>query len=785
MSYPIKPNSFAEIFAKPDSTIDQNIAKGYLLRREVTEILDHVKKNNTIICDSDGNGGLVWNIGSIQIDPNHKTNTTPFWMRRISHWFKLTFSEKYRDKFSDKISKVHEAYGEFLQKTATAQAKNTAKTTADAKALTDSQALQQLQDDILSKESEISPVQAELDQLNQELVALESTREQLNTKMTAASQEIQNLTDHHTNLTNLNLKLNTYLLKGQWLEDEDEPVVQTLEEFIYQGNSSGQLRSPQTRTAQLVVLTDRIAAQKTKKTNLETALATDNASIENKTDSRDLKQAELVSLKTELQALKDRLPSVTNDNVTVNTDQDSVLDQVIEPKQDGIKALLAGKINIDIDAINTTQNIKNNPLISKKALFEKIANRSEDDFYEKTVEPGLKFVTASLAASPKDATQMYNRWKTGLENCADKWKLAGSNEEDIDSLTTFDTLFENIMQANDALDFLAKSNLNVTEFFQNLSSLKIPKDMKFAFAINDNEAEEVLDTYLKDPAGTDLSPLFAPNSNFHTWPRDCQFFLAVSILTVRLDNANLTVDAEARKVRLEAIAEAEKIQEPAWIGIVTVLLKSKFIFNLGLGSIVGKLPAIGPEAVRLAESKQELIDIDPNKKLPDELEEKFKEAFAFAKKPERQVFDKAYIKFGTELRADVINALIAKHKTSKELDLYKIANGAFGLRGPGNAVFDAQKDYLKTLNTGSSQATKHKKLATLEKNQADLLIGTLDFIQSLGAFAINNPTLVKVTKELDDSVMAAMREQGPLNLETTPFIPWFQDTVIKPLVAVV
>lgn len=817
MNSPIKPNSFAEIFTKPDNEIDENIAKGYLCRREVTEILDHVNKKDLVVCESDGNGGLTWKVGDTVIIPDQKTNTIPFWMRRISHSWNLTFSTKYRDKFSDKISKVHEAYDTFKTNTANAQQRaiddaqkqidddkklqdEAQKAIDDAKALADAQALalakaealQKLNDDISGKEAEITTAQTELDQLNQDLIPITTTQQQFNTAIATADQKIQEFTDRHAELTQLHNKLEGYYSKGLILEDDDIPVLETLEKALYGENKPTLgLRSSDNRKEQLQKLEDSKKAQEELKTNIETDLATCLTSIQVKTDARDLKQTELTNLNSQLEALRSQLPPVVvaDADIPIVVADIPVVDvavQPIAPKQLGIKALLAGKNDIDINKINETQNIKNNPLISKKALFAKIANRADDDFYDKTVAPGLKFLTSVLAANPQAADKMYNTWKAGLEECADLWKAAGSLDQDIDSLTNFDTLFENIMKANDALDFLAKSNLNVTQFFQNLSTLKIPKDMKFAFAVSDAEAEKILDDYLKNPSNQNqLQPLFARNTEFYNWPTDCQFFLAVTMLSARLDNANLATDAQARKDRLDIITEAEKIQEPGWVGIAIAGLKTAKFFNSSLSGVSGWMPRIEPEAIRLGVLKQELIELSPTKKLSDEQEAKFKDAFVFAKTPQRMAFDQAYIKFATELRTEAINAIVAKHDVGTELNLFKIGIGALDLRSPGNEAMKAQKDYITTLNTAASKASKTKKQEALEKTQATFLIGSLNFIQSLGTLAVNNPTMVDVTKVLDGKVMATMRDQGPLNLETTEFIPWLQDTVLKPISAVV
>lgn len=780
MASPIKPNSFVDIFAKPENEINQNLEKGYLSRREVTELLDHLDKNTKIAIEPDGNNGFKWKIGSMTIDPSQKTNNTPFWMRRISHWFKFTFSEKYRDKFNDKIDKVHEAYDKFKLDSASAQQQATAQATA----LAEAQALEQLRTDISSKEGEITPVQTALDQMNRELEPLTTGQQQLQANLTEANRKIQEFTTNHTNLTILHNNLEGYRAKGFYLEEADKPTVEALEmalfgEIRHNKLTELGLRSSENRSAALERLSAQKEAQEELKAGIETDLATCSASILEKTPARDLKQTELNTLLGELQVLKGRLPPVVDVDPIVVADGDIAVDA--QPRKTGIQALLAGKTDIDKDKINEAQDIRNNPLINKKALFLKIANRETDDFYAKTVEPGLKLMASVLAAKPEDAERMFNTWKAGLEECADKWIAAGSSEQDIDSLTTFDTLFENIMKANDALDFLAKSNLNVTEFFAHLSALEIPEKMKFAFAVSDAEAEQILDAYLENPADTDLSPLFADDTKFHSWPRDCQFFLAVSMLTVRLDNTNLISDVQARADRLAVIVEAEKIEEPGWLGVVSLLMKSRFFFNIGLGSITSKLPAIEPEATRLAESHTALKIASPTGDLPAEDEAKYQAAYVFAQNPDRMAFDQAYIKFTTELRNDAINAMVAKHKAGGEIDLYNVANGAFGLRGPVSDVSTAQKGLIKTLNSGSSQATKNKKREELEKTQAALLIGTLNFVQSLSAFAVNNPTLAKLTTDLDRKVMVSMREQGALNLETTPFIPWFQDTVLKPI----
>ncbi len=85
----IKNYSLDNIFNNDSKKIKGRLTKGYLCRREITELLDHINKESTVRLALDEAGGFEWKIGGETLNTNQKTNNIPFWMRRISHWFNL------------------------------------------------------------------------------------------------------------------------------------------------------------------------------------------------------------------------------------------------------------------------------------------------------------------------------------------------------------------------------------------------------------------------------------------------------------------------------------------------------------------------------------------------------------------------------------------------------------------------------------------------------------------------------------------------------------------------
>jgi hypothetical protein len=725
MNIQFKQNSFIDIYNKPSTdNIDKNIEKGYLSRREVTVLLDNINKKPVAV-ESDGNGGFKWKVGDQEINLNDRTTTTPFWLRRISHWFKMTFSSKYENIFKDKVSKVHEAL--------------------------DKLKLEKLNIEISKLEIAIES----WDNLNLDKKAWEA-------KYISAVESKEELTDHHANLENLHQKLENNTFGGLVLDDSDKKGMETLEKFLYSGNDFVGLRLAGNREEQLKILVGKIKAQNELKNLAETELQTLSDWLEKNKPAYNQNLQELDKLKKEADALKAKfpLPEVADDNAEIS----------------GVRALLEGTNDIDQGRMREAQDFENNPLRNKKALFTSIANK--DGLYENTIVPGLIILCKLLAPNEQASTSMFNKWKAGLEECAQKWKEAGSEEQGIDNLIPLDFLFDNVMKINGALSFLAKTKLNVGQFFTHLNALNIPKNMDFVFAVTDAQAEKILSDYLENPDGTDLSQLFDPNTVLHTWPKDCQFFLGISLLKIRLDNSKAATHVNFRQNALNGIHEAEAKEEPQLMGTIFGLASaSEFFFNIGIAKASSYIPDMNEEGVRLAETKSGIINLSP------EDEQKFQAAFDFAKTPARIAFDQAYVKFVSRISHEAMDAIAAKHAQKTELDLYKIVLNLGSMRDKRKDLLQSEKNYIKSLEN-ASQATKNSNKKDLEKLQGQQLINTLNLLQTISAFTVKNTTFVNITKALDESVMTAIVNE-PLNLETTPFIPWLQKIVLNPIIAVV
>lgn len=724
----IKTHSFKQIHTDKSEDIAKDIAKGYLLRREVTEVLDQINENVSITMTSVENDKWKWeredNGTKSTIDVQQKTNNTPFWMRRIIHRLQMTFSSQYRTEFNEKVAKATEAFEKF------------------------------------QVEEKKNRVQKNLENANIVLTPLTKKREKLNSDLESKLEELEKLEKARAKLQELDNKLNGYLFKGLFLEEVDKLIITDLENQIYKGQSEGQLKNSAERDTQLKNLESDIQTKNDSIDKLNEEIKNLTDKINNPTKSWNKAKVELEDLKKQLEGNSD--PIISN-----------------QPKQGGIRALLAGKINIDVNAINKKQDIKNNPLVSKGALFQAIHQGENNEFYVQTIQPSLKLLSLLINESSDGAKAMYTDWINELNKCATAWNASNSQDTNIDSLTDFGFLFENIMKANDALTSLAKSNFNITEFFKNLNELTMPQSTNFTFAVNDTKAEEILDNYLIDSNGTNLSTLFATDTPFHTWTKDCQFFLAASMLKFRQDNTALALkeNQNARESRLEYIKKNQKSEEESLINRVVKSLTTEETFKVGKFAIPRLLPEIASETEDLSNLKNHLQSLDNSS---DEIKLFHKQVdgfIDFANTKKRKEFDEKYIQFLTKFRKEIISAVLNK----EGIPQFKILMQVSKIDKTHADLLKAEMTYLTTLNKQSSDRKKKADLKALEDCQGKQLINTLELLKLLGPFATTNPTFTAVTKALDDNLMKTMKENGALNLENELFIPWFHQNVMNPI----
>ena len=91
------------------NALSKELKKGYLKRRDVTELIDHIKEGALVKAQL-GENGIQWTINNSVISPNTPTNKTPFWIRRIVHFFTWNSAPK----LEGKIQLIKKAYEDLI-----------------------------------------------------------------------------------------------------------------------------------------------------------------------------------------------------------------------------------------------------------------------------------------------------------------------------------------------------------------------------------------------------------------------------------------------------------------------------------------------------------------------------------------------------------------------------------------------------------------------------------------------------------------------------------------------
>ncbi len=217
---PVQLNSIDQIFngrSGGDTAINTGLINGYGKDNDVTYLISHLKKDDTITVDRDVDGHLSWKIGTTDV----KIGSS--WWTRVKHSVKKFFSAKYKDASDIKVmqnaDKIRRAYAVCLQQ-------EEAKADVDNNYLANLKDLRQAADDviaqnekdandlILQKQEEIRVAKEAKDQKISDLTSQINTGEgelaELRENRTNANDKIQEQNDK---LTELNTSKDALLTK--------------------------------------------------------------------------------------------------------------------------------------------------------------------------------------------------------------------------------------------------------------------------------------------------------------------------------------------------------------------------------------------------------------------------------------------------------------------------------------------------------------------------------------------------------------------------------------------
>lgn len=768
-----KSYGFENVFNndKPEklAKADKRLEKGFLHRKEVTALFDRMNGSEGLSVDRDEAGHYIWKQrqgeAETVIDTDSKSSTTPFWMRRIAHWINIRCDQEYADAFENKKNAVLEAVATMKSNQA-AQIAQEAKDAATLAAQQEKAALIQGKKDAKGAlQTELEALLAEKTPIDEHISKLGNDKDTATINKTNAEGTLALLQKFHNGIA-------ANWLGTLALNDEEKADLATLVKDLKK--TEDQLKDAATRTHEIGRLTALI--QK------ETATIADkNLLINGHTPLQEQlagqiqqKQAAINALNTEIITLETGSPPVEEPSLEEVDAQPTQLE----------KLLLGANATIDLQKFKDAQQFEQNPLFNNKLRFTSVQQR--DEFYTKTLCPMLYMGASILTVDKPSADALYQKWKDKLETTVQAWTTSGSAAHEIDQLIPPDAAaILNYLQTTFSLiSFLGNSGIKSVEFFEHLKGLSIPKTMQMRLNLPEKQTLAVLNHYLEDQDNTDLSPLFAENSEFRNWPKDCQFFLAISLYKLNNSLDEVEKNPESRQELIDTLKESLKFELPAGISTLFSICGSEWLFNTGISNVESLLPEVPLEPARLAEFKKGCQEAKPPIPLDGA---KFQAATQFANTPERKAYDTAYRSYASMIHLDLARAFAAKHTTDtsklgtggKEINLQAVVVNIRDLYECQRKSAQKTIEYLEELNKPKNPAARKRKKEAAEKEQTALLLQSLKLTQALSALPLNNANFKGILHKVDEEVLPRISAaNAALDLETQPFLQWMQENVL-------
>lgn len=794
MSAPLdKPKKYSLDYSlKEDSTkIARHLKRGYLVRRDVTELIDHIQEGTAVKASFGENGKIQWTIGDTLISPSTATNKTPFWLRKIVYFF----SYNSKQELKDKVEIIKKAYADLIAETAAIelQKANDALKAAELNENKEASALEEAKQASILQRKEAAALQ--ISTLQNELIALEEDVKQSGSQIQVAevNRDIVGSKITSLSMTRFDLRNNLAALNeldqtiennffGAWTLTPTEKIkLEELENSIFD-DFHDQLTKKEFRISGKKILEQKI---ETLSDEIEIAGEQLNALSEVVVELK----SESVSKKEILETKKAELETLIleyKSQALLPSDEIQELIQEVEPQEQVIIAESAVPLSelmarpLDFPKVLLAQHLDSSPFFNKKILFTSICN--EDDFYKNSFRPALKSACLIVTTNPKETEKLFSKWEIEIKNLAALWKNSKSEDAVIDSISFADpfSLIEKLDKMNKLIASINYEGLQFQDFITNLSQANIPEKLNLDLQIPLTEALELLDHYRAEP--TDLAPLF-PDPTYKNWPKEVQYLAAVITLKFHTNLSALETDPEYRKLSLTVLKQASTVSPPFIVKkIANLAIGNSWIFDTSIG-VAAKF------AVPMIASKSETEELQKMLEMCLSGNEILKQSIEFSKTPGRKKFDKARIALTTTIMEDVIQSVLAKHtsdsseigENGKEFNLQNLILSALNNSLKMKDSVKAMAEYLEALENPNSDPEKLKeKKAQVEETKATAISCTLNLYRSFSEVIARSGNMQILFKQMDEKILPDLLK-NPLDLEKTPMHEWLQHRVFEHL----
>lgn len=768
MSVPVdKPKKYSLDYSlREDSArISRHLKKGYLKRRDVTELVDQIHEGTPVKASWGENGKIQWTVGDTPITPSIATNKTPFWLRRIAYFF----SWNSKQELKEKVEVIKKAYDDLIAKTAVERQAEAARLAEELKTA----GMEAAKEETNTLKNELTVLQEDVKQTESLLQAAEVNRDIAGGRITSLSFTRIALREALINLNELDQTIQNNFF-GTWtLTDEEKFKLGNLENTIF-GEINDRLKEKEFRISgkeilnqKIQAISDEIDATGEQLSPLSDAIIELQAAIPSKKEILKQSQEALEALIVDYRS-QGLLPLEEIEVPIIEIEiQPMTISEPVERPLDFSKVLIA-------------QHVDSSPLFNRKILFTSICN--EDDFYKNSFCPALKIICLILTSNPTEAQDLYVKWEQQIRELAALWRDSGSMDQDIDALSLSGpfSLIEKLDRLNKLIGAVNYKGLKLQDFIQNLSTVEIPKKINLDLQIPLSEATLLLEKYRTEP--TDLSPLFS-DPTYKNWPKEIQYLTAALTLKFYSNLALLETDPEYRKQSLGILTHSVNFSPPKIAtSFASLAVGTAWIFNNSIGPMA-KL------AISIMKPGSEIDELNKmlNFYIPDK--EKFQKAVDFAKTPDRKKFDKAKLAFMSSFAETAVDAALAKHtsedkdlgKEGKEYNIQKLVVSSLNNSQTMKASVRAMKEYLEELEKPEQNPEElKKKRAKVEETKGDSIGCSLELYKSFSEIVARSENVQTLLHAIDEKVLPEVLE-NPLDLEETPMHEWLQHRVLSHL----